>query len=262
MRRYLKLLRVFYKASVLSELEYRANFLIHGLYSVGWTAWIWFGIAVFYQHGSSLAGWSYYEALVVVGLFQIFGGLIDAFLRPNILAIIEHVRKGTLDFILLKPVDSQFFVSTRQIVVWKLLDMLVGCAVIVFALSRLGIVPSVEQVALFALMLVLGIIMLYAVWIGMITSAFWFVRVDNISELLYTFFEAGRFPVSVFNGAIRFVLTFVVPIAFMTTFPAAVLLGKLEWRYVGLGVVLAAVLFTFSVHFWRYALRFYTSASS
>src|SRR3712207_8636939 len=49
---------------------------------------------------------------------------------------IDHVRKGTLDFILLKPVDSQFFVSTRQIVVWKLLDMLVGCAVIVFALSR------------------------------------------------------------------------------------------------------------------------------
>jgi ABC-2 type transport system permease protein len=262
MRRYLRLLRVFYKASLLSELEYRANFLIHGFYSIGWTAWIWFGMAVFFQHGSDLAGWSYYEALVVVGLFQVFGGLIDALLRPNILAIIEHVRKGTLDFILLKPVDSQFFVSTRQIVFWKLLDVLVGGAVVGYALSRLNISISIGQVALFGFMLLLGAIMLYAVWIGMITSAFWFVRVDNISELLYTFFEAGRFPISVFNGAIRFVLTFVVPIAFMTTFPAAVLLGKLEWRYVVIGVVLAAVLLTLSVRFWRYALRFYTSASS
>lgn len=255
-------MRVFYKASLLGELEYRANFVLHSVYSVGWTAWLWFGMAVFYQHGQSLAGWSYYEALVVVGLFQVFAGLIDGFLRPNIVAIIEHVRKGTLDFVLLKPVDSQFFVSTRQVILWKVLDMLVGLAVVAYALHRLQVTPTLGQVALFALMLVLGVVMLYALWIGMITSTFWFVRVDNISELISTFFEAGRFPVTVFNGAIRFVLTFVVPIAFMTTFPAAVLLGKVSWWYVVIGIVLAAVLFGVSVRFWCYALRFYTSASS
>lgn len=262
MQRYLRLLRVFYKASILTELEYRANFLMHGFYSIAWTAWVWFGVAIFFQHGSNLAGWSYYEALVVVGLFQIFGGLIDGFLRPNIVAVIDHVRKGTLDFILLKPADSQFLVSTRKIIFWKFLDISVGGAVIIFALSRLQIVPSAGQILLFGVMMLIGIVMLYAVWMTMITTAFWFVRVDNVSELLYTFFEAGRFPIGVFNGVIRFVLTFVVPIAFMTTFPAAVLLGKLEWDYVWIGMGLAALLFLLSVRFWRYALRFYTSASS
>jgi ABC-2 type transport system permease protein len=262
MLRYLRLLRVFYKASLLAELEYRVNFLIHGLYSIGWTLWVWFALAVFYQHGTNLAGWTYYEALVVVGMFQVFGGLIEALLRPNILAIIDHVRKGTLDFVLLKPVDSQFFVSTRQIIFWKFLDMLVGFGVIAYALRRLGVMPDAPTLALFVFMMVLGAIMLYSVWIAMITSAFWFVRVDNISELIYSFYEAGRFPIGVFQGVIRFTLTFVIPIAFMTTFPAAVLLGRLDWQYIWIGCLLAVALFTFSVRFWRYALRFYTSASS
>jgi ABC-2 type transport system permease protein len=262
MQRYLRLLRVFYKASLLTELEYRANFIVHGLFSIGWTFWVWFGVAVFYQHTTTLAGWSYYEAIMVVGMFQVFSGLIEALLRPNILAIIEHIRKGTLDFVLLKPVDSQFFVSTRQIVFWKLLDMLVGFAVVGYALMQLHIMPGPGTIALFVLMLVVGAVMLYSIWIGMITSAFWLVRVDNISELIYSFFEAGRFPVSVFKGVVRFVLTFVVPIAFMTTFPAAVLLNKLSWRYVWLSGPLALGFLGLSVWFWRFALRFYTSASS
>ena len=262
MLRHLRLLRIFYKASLLTELEYRANFLVNGFFSIGWTFWIWIGVAVFYQHTENLAGWTYYEAIMVVGMFQVFSGLIEALLRPNIQAIIEHIRKGTLDFILLKPVDSQFFVSTRQFIFWKLLDMLVGFAVVIYALSRLAIVPSVGTVALFILMIILGAIMLYSIWMAMITSAFWFVRVDNISELIYSFFEAGRFPVSVFRGVVRFTLTFIVPIAFMTTFPAAVLLDKLDWRYVWMALPLALSFFGLSVWFWRFALRFYTSASS
>ncbi|HEX6291553.1 MAG TPA: ABC-2 family transporter protein [Herpetosiphonaceae bacterium] len=262
MLRYLRLLKIFYKASLLTELEYRANFVVHGLFSIGWTAWVWFGLAVFYQHRPTLAGWSYHEALLVVGMFQVFSGLIEALLRPNIQAIIEHVRKGTLDFVLLKPLDSQFFVSTRQIVFWKLLDMLVGFGVVGYALLQLGVRPGIGALAMFVIMFVLGAVMLYSVWIALITSAFWFVRVDNISELIYSFFEAGRFPVNVFRGAVRFVLTFIVPIAFMTTFPAAVLIDKLDWRYVWLAGPLALGLFGLSVWFWRFALRFYTSASS
>lgn len=262
MRRYLRLLGIFYKASILTELEYRANFVVHGLFSIFWTAWLWFGVVVFYGHRPTLAGWTYYEALAVVGMFQVFAGLIEALLRPNIMAIIEHIRKGTLDFILLKPVDSQFFVSTRQIVFWKLLDMLVGFAVLAYALRQLHIAPSAGTLLLFGLMLLVGIVLLYSLWMGLITSAFWFVRVGNISELLIAFFDAGRFPVGVFNGVMRFVLTFVVPIAFMTTFPAAVLLGKMEAQYLWIGCGLAAVLFSGSVWFWRYALRHYTSASS
>ena len=69
-------------------------------------------------------------------------------------------------------------------------------------------------------------------------------------------------PITVYRGPVRVVLTFVVPIAFMTTFPAAALINKLEWVYALIGVALALTLFALSAFFWRFALRSYSSASS
>ena len=75
-------------------------------------------------------------------------------------------------------------------------------------------------------------------------------------------YETGRFPVTAFGTGLRIVLTFIVPVAFMTTFPAAALLGIIEPIYLALAPVMAAALLFASVAFWRFALRSYTSASS
>jgi ABC-2 type transport system permease protein len=96
----------------------------------------------------------------------------------------------------------------------------------------------------------------------LITSAFWFVQLENVMELLFTFYEAGRFPVSVFPAWLRAILTFVVPIAFITTVPAAVIIGRLDAEFVVLAVVVTAILFTACAAFWRFAVRHYSSASS
>jgi ABC-2 type transport system permease protein len=68
--------------------------------------------------------------------------------------------------------------------------------------------------------------------------------------------------VSAFGGGLRILLTFIVPIAFMTTFPAAALIGKLEPIYLAIAPLMAAALLFASRSFWRFALRSYTSASS
>ncbi|MEE4262210.1 MAG: ABC-2 family transporter protein, partial [Desulfobacteraceae bacterium] len=101
-----------------------------------------------------------------------------------------------------------------------------------------------------------------SIWLMMVTSAFWFVRIDNISELFSAIYETGRFPVSVYPSWMRGVLTFVVPIAFITTFPAAALLGRAAPLLLAVAFVLAAGLFCGCVLFWRFAVRRYSSASS
>ena len=84
----------------------------------------------------------------------------------------------------------------------------------------------------------------------------------NFAEIFWTFYEAGRFPVYVYRGPLRFILTFIVPIAFLTTFPAATLLGQLSGIYIVGAATMATTLFYVSGRFWRYAIRFYSSASS
>ena len=260
--RYFRLLGAFYKNALLAELEYRANFVVNVLMSGFWLFWSIAGLQVYFNHTAQIGGWSYDEALVVVGLFHLANGYMQAFLQPNIAGIGNHIRLGTMDFILTKPVNSQFLASMRTVVVWRLIDILLGLGIVGFALWRMNVTLTLERMALFAVMMAAAAVILYAMWLMLVTTAFWLVRIDNISELIYAFYEAARYPASVYRGAVQMFLTFIVPMAFITTVPAAALINRLDGMYALYSIGLAAGLFLMSAWFWRFALRFYASASS
>ncbi|MBI3536767.1 MAG: ABC-2 family transporter protein, partial [Chloroflexi bacterium] len=219
-------------------------------------------ISIFFQHRDTLGDWTYNQVLIVVGLFTFFHGVLEAFLRPNVGAVVEQVRDGTFDFVLTKPVNSQFIASLRTIVIWRMVDMLIGLGLIAYAARQMNLAPSLADIALFALMLALGSLMIYSIWLAMVSLAFWFVKIGNITELFYAFYEAGRYPVTIYRGVVQALLTFIVPIAFVTTFPASALLGKLNSDILIIGLALAFGLFVFSMRFWNFAIRHYSSASS
>lgn len=263
MLRYLRLLGLFWKSMLLYELEYRANFVINGLVGLAWAIWSFAGVSVFYLYRREIRDWNYNQALVVLGLFLFFNGLVSAVLRPNVERLTEHIRKGTLDFVLTKPVNSQFHATLRELSLPAIVDVLVGLAVSGYGLLALGVRPSAGQALLVGLLLVAAAVMLYSLVLFLATSAFWFVEVNNIIELLFTFYEAGRFPVTIYPQWLRILLTFVVPIAFITTVPAEVLLDRLsDPLMVVYALAMAVGLFTLSRLYWNFAVRRYSSASS
>jgi ABC-2 type transport system permease protein len=258
----LKVLGIFYKAAILTDLEYRANFVTNVLMSIVAAFTTVLTVGIFFGHTDTIGGWSFYEALIVVGLFQFFLGMVDTFVTPNVRDFTEHLRLGTMDFILTKPLNSQFHASLRRINIWRSVDMLIGAGVIAYALNHLGATLTPDRWAMFLMLLLCAAIILYSLIMLLITSAFWFVQLENVMELMFTFYEAGRFPVSVFPAWLRAILTFVVPIAFITTVPAAVIIGRLNAEFVLLAVIVTAVLFVVCTAFWRFAVRHYSSASS
>lgn len=262
MLRYLRVLGVFYKAAVLTDLEYRANFITNVVLSVLSIGWSIAAVWVFFLHTDTIGGWRFHELLVVLGLFLLFLGLVDTFMVPNVQDLMEHIRLGTMDFILTKPINSQFHASLRRINIWRFVDVLLGLGVLVYGLGQVAERPSPAAVLLLVLLCLCAALILYALVMLLVTSAFWFVQLENVMELLFTFYEAGRFPVSIFPGWMRAVLTFVVPIAFVTTVPASVVLGRLNPLFALYSVGVTAVLFTICVLFWQYAVRHYSSASS
>ena len=260
--RYIRLLGIFYKNSLYTEMEYRANFIVNTIMSLVWFSFAILGLKVFFFHRNQIGQWGYYEALVVVGIYSFFNGFIEAVLQPNMSRIIEQIRLGTFDFVLIKPVNSQFMASLRNLSIWKLADILIGAGICVYALGKLKATPTLPDIALALFFIFNGTVIVYSIWVLMVTTAFWFVRIDNITELFSAIYETGRFPVSVYPGWLRGVLTFVIPIAFITTFPAAAVLGQAKTHLLLVAIIMAALLFTGSVLFWRLALRHYSSASS
>ncbi len=260
--RYLKLLLLFVKTSLLTELEYRANFIAQVLLGALWALVSILSITLFFSHTDRLGGWSYEQAMVVVGIYTIIDGIIFATLEPNVKKLIDMVRQGTLDFVLLKPINSQFMVSAREMKFSGFADMTAGAITIIYALTRAGYTPTLASLAQFALMLLTALLIVYSVWIMMATTSFWFVKVNNLSEAFRAIFDTARFPVSTFQGGLRIVLTFVLPVAFITTVPAQAMLGMLDLRTMLIGFAIGAGVFVFSARFWNYAIRNYSSASS
>jgi ABC-2 type transport system permease protein len=260
MNRYLRVLGRFWQAAIAAELEYRFNFLLATLGSLGSLAGSVFGLFLFYRTGYQFQGWPWQAALLVLGVFTLLQGFSATFLVPNLNKIVQQVQQGTLDFVLLKPISSQFWLSTRTISPWGVPDLLFGLAVIVYSGSQMGI--KAMDYAAAVLPLSFSLVILYSLWFMLGATSIWFVKIYNVTEVLRGLVEAGRYPISAYPMGYRLFFTFVVPVAFLTTVPAEVLLGRgLSLWTLGSGA-LACALFWAAHRFWQFAQRFYTSASS
>lgn len=260
--RYLRLWRLFVANSMAQELEYRTAFIAEVMLALTETAWQLVAVWVFFFHRPRLETWTFPEAAVVLGLFIFFDGLMEVFFQPNMRQIIEHIRQGTLDFVLLKPVNAQFLATARHAQFRYIGYVLAGLGLILYSLVRLHTTPHAVNIGLFLLLVGAAAVILYSLLLILVTLAFWFVDVTNILNLIWAVYEAGRVPVDVFPRLVRWVLTFVVPVAFITTVPARTILGRSTPDTLLLAFALAAALFFLSSRFWNYALRQYTSASS
>jgi ABC-2 type transport system permease protein len=182
--------------------------------------------------------------------------------NPSLSAVVEAIRKGTLDFVLLKPADAQFLVSTSRFAPWRAADVLGGLALFGIAFHRMGRVPAPGAVAASALLFASATLVLYSLWILVVSAAFFVVRVDNLSFLFVSIYDAARWPVDVFRGLLRFVFTFVVPLALMTTYPALALLGKLDARHAAEALGMSLLFAVVARAAWLRSIGHYTSASS
>jgi ABC-2 type transport system permease protein len=260
MNGYFNLIQIFWKTAIAAELEYRLNFVFAALSSLGGLAGSLFSLFLFYQKGYNFHGWQWEEALIVVGIFTFLEGFSSAFLAPNLNRIVKHVQNGTLDFVLLKPISSQFWLSFHSFSLWGLPDMLFGLTIVFYAGSLLNV--GIGAYLMSAVPLFFGMTILYSLWFILGSTSIWFTKIYNITEVLRGLLDAGRFPIGAYPPAYRFFFTFVVPVTFLTTVPAQTLLDRGDPVWIISGGCLAVVLLILSNRFWQFALRFYTSASS
>jgi ABC-2 type transport system permease protein len=262
MRRHLRLLVIHLRLSAVLAMQYRWEFLLDGFFSVFWTITALLPLWLVFDERPVIAGYTYPEALCVVGFFTLLQGVLEGAIHPSLATVIEHIRTGTLDFVLLKPADAQFLVSTQRFAPWRAINVLAGIAIFVYAFATLGRAPGVADVLLALAMLVLAIVILYAMWILVISAAFHVGRIDNLRFLFLAIFDAARWPSTVYRGVMSFVFTFVIPLALMTTYPARALLGRLDAATALFAWVLGLLFALLARAVWLQSLRRYTSASS
>lgn len=260
-RRYPHILGICWRAAVAEQLEYRADLVAKTLMSAFWLAWAALGVSVYFQFTGDVAGWSYGEVLVVVGLFFGINGMRQAFFEPNLHRLGEGVRRGTLDHLLTRPVDSQVLVSLRHVDMHNLVDPVLGLVLVTVGVFLTGRGVTVGALASFALLIVAAVVLLYALVLSLMCLAVVLLGGDELSSLSFSAVELSRFPVDAYRQPLQTVLV-VVPIALLTTVPARALLGRLDPLWLVASPAVAVGCLVAASICWRRVLRGYTGASA
>jgi ABC-2 type transport system permease protein len=260
--RYLRLLAVQLRASLQVTMQYRIDFLIGAFMAVFWMAWNLGPMLVIWARRPTIAEWTLPEALLVTAWFMLLKSILEGAVQPSLLAVVEHIRKGTLDFVLLKPADAQFLVSTQKFEINQIVDAVGAIGLMIYAFAAMHKVPHASDVAVAAVLTLSSAGLLYALSIFVVSAAFWVVRLDNLIYLFNSIFDAARWPATVFRGLWRIFFTFVIPLALMTTYPALAILGRLSAKTATLALAGSVGFIIVARAVWLRAIGHYTSASS
>jgi ABC-2 type transport system permease protein len=262
MTRYVRIWGAQFRASVAAAMQYRANFVIELTVGLAWNALSLLPLLVLFDQRESVAGWDRPSALMVMAYFMAVNAVLEGVIGPSLVQLINGIRTGSFDYVLLKPADAQFLVTATTYAPEKVFSLLAAIAIAVYAFAERGHGPRLVELALGLGLFLAGVIAVSSLWIACAAITFWVVRLESLLHLLGSVFDAARWPVHVYRGVWRIVLTFVIPLAIMTTFPAMAMLGRLDARTATATVagVLATVVISRLV--WRTAIRNYTSASS
>lgn len=262
MKRYVRVYLLLLRMNFSHLLAYRSNFVNSMLGSMTWGIFSFVSMTLLTLKVDTVYGWKREEILMLTGAYGILIGIFHSTFSKNFERLTLLINRGALDSILLKPLDSQFLVSFWLFNYPGLFRVFAGIIFILYLIVHFSLSIPLVGVLLFPFFLIAGLILLYSIWFIVGTTVFWFTRLTNLVELMYSISGTSRFPREIFEQLTWFVFLLVLPISFIVITPVRVFLGDVHGtEIIGL-FVSTGTLFTFSRLFWKHALRSYSSASS
>jgi ABC-2 type transport system permease protein len=262
MLRYLRIWLACARYSVVRTMMFRFDFIMWTLVELLWMAVNILLVAVIYRHTDSVAVWSQYEMLLLVGTAMLIQRLLMGLFWSNLFELGRNIRTGHFDFFLAQPGNPLFMVSTRKIDLDGLLNVFVALAVIAYALHQLGVTPSVADVLLYLIAVVCGLLINYGALLALISLTFWIIGSQGLEGGYFTLFEFSRLPREAFRGAANVVFVWVLPVVVVSNVPARTLLGGFDLTAAFWLVAVTVLWVGFGAWVFSRGLRRYASASS
>lgn len=264
MLRYLVLFWEYIKNYAKTRLTYRADFWIEVISDLLFQGVNLIFILIVFQHTPSLGGWSEAEVVFVYGFFMIPYGLFSTFFGVWNFSE-RYIVKGEMDRVLTRPAHSLFQVLLENVDPPSLIGSFVGALIMGLCWTQLGLPFSVLDV-LVLLLLVLGAVMIYAgIYTALSAISFYSDAPTGIVPLIYNIQNYGRYPVNIYNKTIRFLLTWLLPFAFVGVIPASYFLEKKADDLSALAMltpVMGVVVFGLGLAFWNHGVKRYRGAGS
>lgn len=240
----------------LSSKKLFAMFLIAKLLRFGFfTAFLFFLV----KGSDSLAGYSINQTI----FFFLTFNLVDVtaqFLFREVYRFRSLVVSGDLDLVLAKPMNSLFRVLMGGADVIDFVTIPPLIAAVIYVGNLLG--PTMLHTAFYVLLMINGLLIATAFHIAVLSLGIITLEIDHTIMIYRDLMNLGRLPVDIYKQPLQGIITYLIPVGVMITFPAKALMGLITPLGIIVSFALGAVLIFTSLKFWNYALRQYSSASS
>ena len=192
-------------------------------------------------------GWGQYQFFVFFATGLLINSVVQAFFMTNIDELTDLIRTGGLDFVLLKPIDTQFLVSLRRIEWSSLSNLVLGLVLLGYSLAHLAYVPGLMQVVLYLVYVLCGIAIYYSLMIALGASTVWMGRNLTLYDFWFYIITFSRYPMEIYTGPwggpLQAFFTFVIPVLIVVNVPARMLVWPLDaqqWPLAGFAILAAA----------------------
>jgi ABC-2 type transport system permease protein len=260
--RYLRIWLASARYSLVRATMFRGDLFIWASVELLWISVNVIMVAVIYSHTRSVAGWSMYEMLLLVGTSMLIQRFLMGFFWSGIFEMGRNVRSGLFDFVLAQPGDPLFMASTRKLELDGLLNAVVAAALVVYSVRKLGLHPGAGAIALYACMIACGVVIHYSALVIAMSLSFWITSSQGVEGSYFTLMEFSRLPREAFGRLTSILFVWVLPVVVVSNAPAREILhGFQPWWALGLLAATGAWL-ALAVAVFRSGLRRYTSASS
>lgn len=225
MRKYLRI----YKECVIvawnQAVAYRLNFILAMIITLFSNVLFPLFTVMIYRTGSSFPGWNIYEVLLLQSIFTMANGVAGIVTGGVLWSTLRLVQDGTLDTILLKPVNTLFLMVASTLEPTNLGLVLGGGILYGVSLSQLKGVTLSSFLRSFVLFIA-GVAVLAGISFLMSAISFKWVGNSRMPEIFESIKSFGKYPISIFPRAIQVFVTVCIPVAVVGYYPAEVLLGK------------------------------------
>jgi ABC-2 type transport system permease protein len=266
---YYRVFATFLRNALVREMTFRGNLIITILTRTFYFVAQLTLFEIIYGQVVAIDDWNRYEYFAFMATGMLINSLVEAFFMPNCANFSELIRTGNLDFVLLKPIDSQFLVSFEKMELAMLNQSVLALSLVTYALVKIGHPVHLMHVAMYVVFLAVGVALLYSLMMLLASTSVWFGRNTGLYDFWFYVTIFARYPRGIYSGspageALQFGLTYMVPILLVVTVPSRILLAKVltpSWLTV-VAITSAVIGLAVSRAVFRWSLRSYRSASS
>lgn len=262
MTKYLRILAALFKASAISDLEFRLNFAVKIITDIIWYITQLAVFEVLFHHTTNISGWTIESTRVFMGILFMVDAIWMLFFWENLDRMSDKIRKGDLDLLLVKPINSQFILSCQKMNPAYLGNVLLIVAWLSWAISQLQDPAIWSRLPLLLIAIPCGLMITYSLRFFFAATAVIFTRAENISYLWYQIYRLATRPDSIYPPWLRYTILTILPMGFVASVPARLILETPDWLLLTGCIFLGAICLYLSSLYWKFALKFYSSASS